>query len=149
MEPATAKTDKKDATGLEAAMGTMDLGEGKGTRFAFVLDDEDKPDSSRKVVRSVRFPISRYEAYTHTLTFEPAATQRGALEAVQAYLDQPIERAYFDAVADDLVDDTLTWETLAADGYLRRGDLLTDLVHYEGFAAREGLEGAYDLLLGS
>jgi len=134
--------DMKDATG---AKDPADLGE--DGRFAFTFDDEDKPDSLLKVIRSVRFPIGCYEARTRTLAFEPAATQLEALEAVRAYLDRPVDRAYFDAASDD-IDAAITWETLTARGFARRGDLLGYLVRYRGFAPLE-TEGAYDLQLGS
>jgi len=152
MIPATVEifeADKKDAralNGLEAAMGMKARGESKDGRFEFDLSDCDVPDFSRKVIRSVRFPISRGEAYTCTIEFEPATAQLGALAAARAYLDQPIERAYYDAIADDLTD-LPSWGTLVAEGLTRRGHLLADLVRYKGFEAREGLEGAYDLLL--
>jgi hypothetical protein len=143
MDPAAG--DKKREVDLEGEMSEMILGERR--RFKFCFDAHSRPDSLSKVVRSVRFPISSNEAHTHTLAFEPAVSQLEALEAVRAFLDQPLERAYFDAVADDLPAG-MTWDTLAAAGDPLRSCLLSGLDCFERFAPREGLEGGFDLRLG-
>jgi hypothetical protein len=148
METAIDRKDKKDMSDPVSPEGTKDVGGAKKGRFEFAINDLYRPDSSLKVIRSVRFRASCFGNHTHTLTFGSATTQLDTLEAVRTYLDQPIERAYFDAVADDLGAQRI-WDTLSEEGFACRGDLLGDHIFYDGFEAREGLEGAYDLLLGS
>ena len=79
----------------------------------------------QKNVKSVRFPISRYEAHTHTIGFLYGCTVKKAIEAAEKFLSKPPCKKYWDMIREDSWADRYTWEEVR-DDYETRGACLTD-----------------------
>lgn len=88
--------------------------------------------TDEKYIISITFDISRYGKHTKMLSFSEHLSEEEAIIKVESYLSEPITKAYFNLVRDDLFDDDLTFETLNEKGYKCRGDLLTDAKFLEG-----------------
>jgi hypothetical protein len=96
-------------------------------------------------VRSVTFDISRYGAFTHTLTFAEAVSEAHAIRAVEAYLSGPLTEEYYNKIREDTFDELLWGE--AKEAFPCRGDTLTDAHYLEGAAVDD--KGALTLVVGS
>ena len=57
-------------------------------------------------------------------------TRKAAIQAAEAYLNQPLTQEWFEARADALFESDLTWEA-AQKNYKTRGSLLTDMIYIE------------------
>lgn len=89
-------------------------------------------DKNRKTLNTlearctdIRFDISRYGQYTHTIGFAIPISVRQAIKAVEEYLSEPLTQEYYDKIKDDLFCDGEEWEE--AKKYFKcKGDCLTD-----------------------
>lgn len=61
-------------------------------------------------------------------------TELGAVRKVEEFLSEPFDEAYFNMIKDDLFGGLrrATMAQLAEYDYICRGNLMTDLNHYEG-----------------
>jgi hypothetical protein len=81
-------------------------------------------DDQELTVTSVTFYISRYATYDHTIAFDAPVTEAVAIEAVEAYLSEPITEEFYQQIKDDLFHQ---YEWKEAQKYFEcRGDCLTD-----------------------
>jgi len=102
------------------------------TPFKYMRDDtgsEDFSYSNGKVL-SVKFDISRYGKYKHTLVFPTQISVEDAIEKAEEYLSEPITEEYYNTVRDDLFCHEFTWEDVKNKNYCR-GDLLSDAIFLE------------------
>ncbi len=106
-----------------------------GFKYANCLERE--YSTSPCNVNSVKFNISRYGKFKETLTFNPAVSEKEAIEAVETYLSQPLTEEYFDRIKSDMFHDYLSWEK-AQEDYYCRGDCLTDSKFLERVYLKDG-----------
>ncbi len=76
-------------------------------------------------ITSVRFNISRYGKYTHTIYFDEPTTVAEAIAAAEEFLSVRITKVWFNSVADDLWHQKPEWEE-AQKYFICKGDVLGD-----------------------
>jgi len=91
-------------------------------------------------IASISFSISRFGDFTHRIDFPKRVTVAAAIEAAERYLSEPFDAAYYESVKEDCFvnlgsDTPKTFEEMHKNGYLMRGDLLTDLKYLEDVRA--------------
>jgi hypothetical protein len=94
----------------------------EGFRYINCLDRSYNKED--KIVTSVKFNISRYGEHKHTISFQEPVSEMEAIQAVESFLSQSLDEAYYSKIRDDLFhrysfEDALKWFTC-------RGDCLTD-----------------------
>lgn len=94
-----------------------------GFQYANYLDREYSTTSCN--VNLVKFEISRYGKFEESLTFDSPVSEKTAIEAVEAYLSEPLTKLYFENIKEDMFHNDLPWEE-AKEYYQCRGDCLTD-----------------------
>ena len=99
---------------------------------------------SNKDIKSITFPISRFEKYMHTINFLPRVNEKQAIEAAEKYLSEPLTEEWYSKVQDDTFYE-FPWES-AKDTYKNRGETLTDLRFIEIIEIKDG---KMKLILGS
>lgn len=75
-------------------------------------------------INSVKFDISRYGAYTHTIEFPNLVCENEVIEKVEEYLSELLTEEYYNKIVDDLFHQ-MPWEK-AKKHFTVRGDCLTD-----------------------
>jgi len=81
-------------------------------------------EDTKAIVRSVTFNISQFRKYTHEIAFPEPVTEKRAIEAVEAYLSQPLTKHYYERIKDDTFDEP-EWDEVK-EFFLCRGEALTD-----------------------
>ena len=104
--------------------------------------------------RAIIFDTSRYGHHSHRIDFDAPVTEAVAVEAAERWLSQPLDRAFFDVVKDDLWHSPLTFEEATGSGdrdcgWTRRGDVLTDLHFLEDFCEIAPDSGVFRISCGS
>lgn len=73
----------------------------------------------------VKFSISRYDKYSHTILFDKPCSVPDAISAAEEYLSYPLTEEYYNKFRDDLLESEWTWEQ-AKNEYNNRGECLSD-----------------------
>jgi hypothetical protein len=97
-------------------------------------------DDADARIGSITFGISRMGNTEHRIDFPKRVTEAAAIEAAERYLSEPFDAAYYEIVKDECWANfgpgpSKTLEEMHEDGYLMRGDLLTDLKYLEDVSA--------------
>jgi len=72
-------------------------------RFVYTNSMNRQWGTSKKVVKSIRFPISRSERHWHTIDFEDPVTECAAIEAAEQYMSEPMTKEHWELVRDDVL----------------------------------------------
>lgn len=93
-------------------------------KFKYINSLDRKYLTDRYNIHSVKFNISRYGKYKHTIKFENLVCEQYAIEKVEEYLSKPVTEKYYNKIVNDLFHEK-PWET-AKKWFTCRGDCLTD-----------------------
>jgi hypothetical protein len=115
---------------------------GEGFRYINCLHRD--YDNKEKIVTSVEFYLSRYGEHKHTISFQEPVSEMEAIQAVESYLSQPLDEAYYSKIQDDLVHRLAFEDALKL--FTCRGDCLWDCKLLDHF---DIIEGHMDLWLGA
>ena len=110
-----------------------------GSCFEYQLFDISKEefyDDIEEVVKSVKFDVSRFGKFTHTIKFSEPVTVFTAVLAAEKFLSEPLTKEWYEKVQSDLFYNETPWEKAKTE-YKCRGDLLTDAVWMEGIDVNE------------
>ena len=93
-------------------------------RFVYtnILDCE--YDDAKHDIQSVLFNTSRYGKHHHVITFDELVTEKVAIEAVEAYLSEPLTEEYYNKIKEDTFHQ-IPWEE-AKKEFRCRGATLTN-----------------------
>jgi len=93
-------------------------------------------DDSKKLCKSITFPISRYSKHMHTIAFVMDLTEDEAVKKMCKFMMEPIDEKWFDNVKDDTwtYDIDSKWESCSD---MKRDELLTDCVRIESIKIDE------------
>lgn len=96
--------------------------------------------TSPKNITEITFDISRFSRYKDKLIFNEPVSEAEAVKAVESYLSEPITEHYFERVKDDLFHSVsiLNFDELIENGFLKRGNLLTEAIFLEGIRYYNG-----------
>ena len=83
-------------------------------------------DDKIKTVKSIKFNISNYGMYNHTINFIPSVTEKTAIETAEYFLSNEVDEEYFNMIKHDLPIQGQTWEE-AKKWFKIKGDALTNV----------------------
>lgn len=83
------------------------------------------PLSTKHDVTEIVFNVSRYGKHRSSIKWTNPTSEVAAVAAVEKYLSEPLDKAFFEKVIDDSLDRNLTWAA-AQNMYSCRGDMLSD-----------------------
>jgi len=73
--------------------------------FKYVLDEKEFPYNKNKLIKSIRFDISRYGQYTRTIRFRQKTSVECAIKAAEKYLSKPMSDYWWNMIKDDVFND--------------------------------------------
>lgn len=97
---------------------------GNKNKFKYINCLDRKYLTNPRNINSVRFNISRYGAYNHTIEFPNLVCEKEAIEKVEKFLSEPLTEEYYNKIVDDLFHE-MPWEE-AKKHFTVRGNCLTD-----------------------
>ncbi len=86
----------------------------------------------------MRYPDDGTVNHLSIIHFAPRVTEKQAIRAAEAFLNQPLTKEWLAARADALFDTGLTWQQAQDQGYTTRGSLLTDMTFLESIDNEDG-----------
>lgn len=114
-------------------------------KFKYINCLDRKYSTDRDNISSVKFNISRYGKYNHTIKFEKLVCEEYAIGQVEEYLSKPLTEKYYNKIVGDLFHES-PWET-AKEWFACRGDCLTDAKFLE--EAKVSTSGRLTFFIGS
>jgi hypothetical protein len=129
VEEKEAKNQEAERIELENAKTTTvtvtadaDEHDNDGYLFTYVNSMNRKYDNQTKNIHSVVFELSGCVERTHTVKFDTPVTELYAVQAVERYLSEPMDKAYFDSL-EEVFTQNYDWEEEKA-RFMCRGDAL-------------------------
>ena len=98
-------------------------------------------------VKKIRFDISRYGEFSEVIEFPKTVSIDEAVKAVEEFLSQPLDEAYYMKIREDLFHEA-PWEE-AKEWFHTRGDCLTDCKFLEAVTEDKKEKGTFEIVCGS
>lgn len=115
----------------------------RGCNFLYINSFDRKYDNTKQKIRLVTFPISRYNKYDHTITFDKARTEKAAIHVAEQFLSEPLTKEYYNKIKSDTFHQ-YSWKD-AQKFFQCKGDVLTDLRFLENVMLDENGNATLDL----
>ena len=73
----------------------------KECHFRYINSLNRTYNNSKRIIRSVTFPINQYYKYEKTITFSKLVTEKTAIQAAEQFLSEPLTKEYYNKIKPD------------------------------------------------